>query len=90
MLLNLFALAVLVLQASAYTANLTTSNLTPWTELGISLEDAVNFATWGTTPQEGLQIIESERALFNGSKTRLPPSALKNRLPARSCSKGIC
>ena len=70
MLLNILVAVALALQAFAYPSEHTAADLGPWTELGISLDDAAIFAASGTTPHDGFQIIEAERALFNGMTTQ--------------------
>ncbi|KAF1978711.1 hypothetical protein BU23DRAFT_563622 [Bimuria novae-zelandiae CBS 107.79] len=84
----LVALALNVLAFSNSTAGVATTvesdldgpvvtlpDLTPWAELRISPEDAAHFAASGTSPQDGLQIIETEIALFNGTPSYLVPGA---------------
>ena len=66
MLLKVFAVLMLAWVVSALPPNSTAPDLTPWTNLGITLGDAALFFDSGTSPQEGFDLIETERALFNG------------------------
>ncbi|KAL1596461.1 hypothetical protein SLS60_009107 [Paraconiothyrium brasiliense] len=56
--------------------NDTDPSLAPWTNLGITPDDAASFAASGVSPAEGANIIATEEALFNGevALTQLVPS----------------
>lgn len=58
----------------------TDPNLAPWTTLGISADDAANFAASGVSPIEGAEIIAAEDALFNGTVA----ATCRRRLPLTS------
>lgn len=70
MLLKLFAVVALVSAVFALPPNPAAPDLTPWTNLGISLEDAATFFEDGTSPLEGHQLIQNEKALFSGKVAR--------------------